>query len=331
MKAIIVILIVLILSAGLTIGLIFYPGSTPEAIVKIPQGTPAVVIADILEENDIIGSRLLFRLYVKAIGAEKKLSYGEFHFPSRISLKKAVDLLVDGKVKLHPVTVIEGLTISQTAEVLAASGLVDRDRFDSLCRDSLLVKELTGLPLLSLEGFLYPETYMFPSKVTEEYVARTMVRTFFRKLSSIEIKEEDDNNDFNNHTYDMLKLASIIEKEATFRYEKPLISGVYHNRLRIGMRLQADPTVAYVLSKDNIFRSVILYRDLEIDSPYNTYRNKGLPPTPICSPSIASIKAAFQPEETEYLFFFANRYGRHTFSRTYREHLQGLRALRSGS
>ncbi len=335
MKLVIAIVIALLLIVSLVTGTIYFPLNSPEAIVEIPQGAPAIVIAESLHNKGVIRNKLLFRLYIKAIGVEKYLSYGEFHFGENKSLKGVVDQLLEGRVKLHPVTIIEGLTISQTADQIANAGFIDRDRFSALCRDSLLAEELTGLQVGSLEGFLYPDTYMLPASVTEEYVIRTMVQKFFRKLSSIEIDHKDNENDsksiLDNYKYDMLKLASIIEKEATFSDEKPLISGVYHNRMRIGMRLQADPTVAYVLSKDDIFRSVILYRDLEIDSPYNTYRKKGLPPTPICSPSIASIEAAFHPEETDYLFFFANRYGRHIFSRTYRDHLQGLRALRSGS
>lgn len=389
MKYLIICLIIIIMIAAVFAAAVYIPYNSRESVTEIANGASASGIAETLYENGVISNKLIFRIYVTLRGREQKLSFGEYHFPPRLSLSEVVTKLETGKVKLHPVTITEGLTISETAARYSKASHIDYDKFISICSDSSFAYQLTGLPVNKLEGFLYPDTYLFPKQVSEEYIIRNMVRTLASKITTVkkelgypchytaeenvccfgeksgllshfshvgsgrcDIDEEEcpsacpyvsvceetqqisqPENFFIPGTlqdiYEVLILASIVEKEATFDDEKPLIAGVYHNRLRRGMRLQADPTVAYALEQAGIVRrSKIYYRDLQIDSPYNTYRNKGLPPTPICSPSIKSIKAVLNPAETDYLFFFSNNRGRHIFSKTYREHLNGLRKLR---
>ncbi len=314
--------IVLIL-AGYELYLVFAPHDLSEVIIRIEQGDTAEEIAEKLAANDVIRSKLCFILYVKITGIDEDLSYGEYFFSERKTIPGVAKKLKQAQVRLYRITIPEGLTIRQTAEIFADKGFISSDIFVSLCSDSLFAYHLTGHNVQTLEGFLYPETYHIPRNASEEYIISTMVAESFKQTRSLEFPSQKGYS-----FYDTLILASIVEREATFRDEMPLIAGVYHHRLRIGKRLQADPTVAYALAKEGIFRSRIYYVDLEIQSPYNTYRYSGLPPAPICSPSLAAIEAAHNPQDTDYLFFFADRRGRHIFSRTYREHLNKQRALR---
>lgn len=237
-----------------------------------------------------------------------------------------VQKLLEGDVMMQRITIPEGLTIRETARSMQSQGLGIYDIFLELCTDPDFTYHLTGFEVPTLEGFLYPDTYHFADGVSEEFIIRQLVNEFFKKTSTLQLPEE-----FNLSFYEMIILASIVEKEATFSDEKPMIASVFLNRLRIGKRLQADPTIAYALAKHGIRRSTIFYVDLEIESPYNTYRRAGLPPTPICSPSISSMQAVLEPAKSTFLYFFADGRGRHIFSRTYQEHLNKQRALRSRS
>ena len=163
-----------------------------------------------------------------------------------------------------------------------------------------------------MEGFLYPDTYYFPKGATEKFIIKTMVDNFYKKTSDLNISP-----DFKLDFYQTLIIASIVERESGLQEEKPLIAGVYVNRFLKGYKLQADPTVAYVLEQKGKSRKKIFYKDLLVDSPYNTYLYKGLPPTPIANPSLDTIKAVLNYEPTDYMFFFANN-GRHIFSKTYK-------------
>ncbi len=318
--------LVLIVPLSYEIAMMITPYNSSEIIVEIPKGMPASLIGAKLAEEGVIRSKFRFIAYVRFTGIENELSYGEYLIPANSNFIKVINRLRDANIVYHQLTIIEGLTLKETAILVEQKGFGDSQKFLSLCSDSLFIKELTNMPVATLEGFLYPDTYNFPKKASEEYIIRHIVDHFFKIIDRIGIPEN-----YPYSLYEMITLASIVEKEATFCDEKPLIAGVYLNRLQIGKRLQADPTVAYILAQRGIRRKTIFYVDLETDSPYNTYRNNGLPPTPICSPYITSLNAVFNPEESEYLFFFADRKGRHIFSRTYREHLDRQRALRNSS
>jgi UPF0755 protein len=188
--------------------------------------------------------------------------------------------------------------------------------------DTTLIRRLTGMQLSSLEGFLYPETYLFPVYSNADSILAIMTNEFFRKLSraGIDIHRQED-------FYAKLILASIVEKEAGYAEERPIIAGVFERRLRLGMALQSCPTVDYILEKRGIRREVLTNQDTQIKSPYNTYRNPGLPPTPISNPQVSSIAAALTPASHNYLYFFADKQGNNVFTASYEEHQRRQRQM----
>jgi len=219
-------------------------------------------------------------------------------------------------VLLNKITIPEGLTAWKTCKLLARKEFGTYQGFLSLCNDSLFAKKLTGFNIPNLEGFLYPETYHFPEKVTEKFILSHIVKEFFNQTAELDFRPNK-KLDF----YETIILASIVEREAKIEDEKPTIASVYVNRIKYNYKLQADPTVAYVLELQGKHRKKLYYRDLKIDSPYNTYKHLGLPPTPICSPSKSSIAAVLDPADTDFFFFFADGSGRHEFTQTYQQHI----------
>ena len=311
--AVVIVIVVLVLYAT---SLVILPKKVNEVLIDISHGESALSIAEKLYEKNVIRNIRVFYLYVKFTDMDKILSFGKYHFSGKLSLLEVVDILGSGKVVLRKVTIPEGLTIIKTARVLSQYGFADYDKFVALCNDSLFARKLTGFSVSSLEGFLYPETYHFPYEVSEEYIIKTLVQEFFSQTQSFDFAPNSDLN-----FYETLILASIVEREARFKEEQTTIASVYLNRIKYNYKLQADPTVAYALEQQGKIRKKIYYRDLKIDSPYNTYKNYGLPPTPICSPAISSIQAVLEPAETDYFFFFANGSGRHEFNQTYQQHI----------
>jgi UPF0755 protein len=218
-----------------------------------------------------------------------------------------------GTIVLHPVTIPEGYTIRQIAQVVGAAGLADPGEFVRLANDARFVESL-GLGQPSLEGYLFPDTYAFPRRVSTEHVIRQMVDRF-QEVYSPQWDVQAARIGLTRHQ--VVTLASIIEKETGDEAERPFISAVFHNRLRLRIPLQSDPTVIYPIKGfDGNLRKVDLVRD----SPYNTYRRRGLPPGPIANPGRAALEAALYPASVEYLFFVSRNDGTHQFSRSLREH-----------
>ena len=306
----------MILSTLYAVSHVILPKKVNEVLIDISKGESAHSIAAKLYEKKVISSKRIFYLYVKFTDIDKTLSFGKYHFSGELSLPDVVKILKLGKVVLRKITIPEGLTIKKTAKVLSQYGFVDQDKFITLCNDSLFAKKLTGFSAASLEGFLYPETYHFPFEVSEQYIIKTLVQEFFSQTRDFDFAPNRGLN-----FYETIVLASIVEREARFRDEQPTIASVYLNRIKYNYKLQADPTVAYALELQGKIRKKIYYRDLKIDSPYNTYKNFGLPPAPICSPAISAIQAVLEPAETDYFFFFANGSGRHEFNQTYQQHI----------
>ncbi len=299
----------------------------PEAlakVVRIPQGLPAWDIIYLLEEEGIIANPDLFRLIVWLEGAEQHLQAGSYLLSPQMTPLEIIEHLRTGRVQTERVVIPEGFEIKQIADALAERGLVDRERFIELASDAHLVfgESLPlDLPIPSLEGYLYPDTYHFNEGQTEEDIIGQMVDRFIA-VTEAEILPLLENSEFTLH--EVVTLASIVEREIMVDHERPVVASVYLNRLAIDMPLQADPTVRYVTPEE---RPQVLYRDLEIDSPYNTYRYRGLPPGPIASPGLASMLAVLEPAETDYFFFVSRRDGTHEFTRTYDEHLRARRTL----
>jgi len=294
----------------------FVPHQVEETVIEIKQGSGAQQISNLLESKGIIRSRLLFNAYIRLNKVDKKLSYGRYLFHGEMTLSDVVKVLTSANVLLKSLTIPEGLTLLQTAKLLSARGFGDYDTFLALSRDSIFASSLVNMPVKSLEGFLFPETYKLPEDASEEYLIKILVREFKRQTADLDFSGSAEG------LFPNIILASIVEREAHHRDEYPVIAGVYLNRLHDNHKLQADPTVAYILAKRGIKRRKIYYKDLRIDNPYNTYKYTGLPPGPICSPGIDAINSVLTPHDTDYYFFFAGNNGRHEFSRTYSEHLR---------
>jgi UPF0755 protein len=296
--------------------LFFLPLTVNETIFEVEKGDSALTIAKKLHQHNLIKNKNAFYYYVRLSGQQGDLSYGKYLFKEDINMLEVLKKIREGRVLLQKVTIPEGLPAWRICRLLSERGFGNYQRYVSLYTDSLFAKKVTGFNIPSLEGFLYPETYHLPDEASEEFILTLLVKEFFNQTAELDFKPNE-LLDF----YDTIILASIVEMEARLSAEKPLIASVYLNRLKYSYKLQADPTVAYILELQGKRRSKIYYKDLLIDSPYNTYKYSGLPPTPICSPSHSSIDAVLNPAESDYFFFFADGSGGHTFTRTYEQHL----------
>jgi UPF0755 protein len=290
---------------------LFLKGERVEKIVVIPKGATLYQIAEELERADIIWSRWVFMALAKVLSAEKRMIAGEYRFCTNSSLFSVLNALKEGRVVLHRFTIPEGWRLKDIAQYFEDMRFLSRDRFLALCHNQDFIKEL-GILADSAEGYLFPDTYRFARGVSEEEVIKTMVKRCMEVLSEL---EADD-------VHKVLTLASIIEKEAKLAEEKPIISSVFHNRLKRGLPLQSCATVLYALGKH---KQRLSHKDLETDSEYNTYIHPGLPPGPICSPGADSIKACLNPADTDYLYFVVKEDVRHHFAKTLKEHITAKR------
>lgn len=284
--------------------------------VEIPGGVSYSKGLDILQENEIIKSKLGLLIIGKITGADTQLKPGYYSLSASMSPLQIFDDLIAGRTIQFTVTIPEGSTLQQIKEKFLEKGLLDDESWQLAYDKDFL--SLLGINAPSLEGYIFPDTYNF-SKGTDP---GTIFRIMVQRLR--EVFDEDMTarmGELRMSENRVLTLASIIEKEAIYDLERPLISAVYHNRLRKKMKLQADPTVMYgVETRDTRIR----YRDLRRETPYNTYKIKGLPPGPIASPGLKSIKAALNPADVDYLFFVSKNDGTHFFSRTGKEHVEAV-------
>lgn len=295
---------------------------TGEKTLFVSRGKSFSAIVDSLESTGIIRSRPLFVFVAKVMGGTRQLHAGKYLFPSGISNVDIVRWLQEGKgTVLIGVTVREGVRSRTEARIFASALGIDSARYVSLVRDQSFIRSL-GIDAPSLEGYLLPETYRFPWQPEEQEVIRRQVQQF-REFYSDSLKARA--GELGWTTNQVLTMASIVEGEAVLDEERPIISGVYHNRLRKGMRLEADPTVQFIL-EDGPRR--LLYSDLRRDSPYNTYRYAGLPPGPINNPGKASIYSALYPAQNRYLYFVADGKGGHWFSESFAAHSRNVKKYR---
>ena len=298
-----------------------WPASHPPgARIRVEAGSGAAVVGASLAQQGWVRSAAAFVVWSRLTGSDRQLQAGYYRAAGRLNLVELVRLLTSGRPLEETVTIPEGSTIRTIAALLAQRGLVDPDRFVRLALDDRwlggeLARRL-GKPPGSLEGYLFPDTYRFSPGQGEEQILRRMVARFVERVLPI-YRELGEGSGLSLH--EAVILASIVEKEAMVDPERPLIASVFRNRLRLGRPLQADPTVLYALG-DGPRR--LTREDLAVDSPYNTYRYPGLPPTPIASPGEASLRAVLAPASTPYLYFVARGDGTHIFSRTFREHRQ---------
>lgn len=296
-------------------------GAEPVDVVVEP-GTTVRALGRRLEDDGVIRSALLFELWLRARGDAGRIQAGTYRMPPDRALPAVVDMLVTGETVLAEVTVPEGLRLEQVAGIVARALEVDSAVFVAAATDSVLAESL-GVEAPTLEGYLFPETYQVDPSTTAREMVRLMVGQFQEVFDQAWQARADSLGVTVN---ELVTLASIVEEEARVADERKTIAGVFWNRLRLGMRLEADPTVQYALGGH---RERVLYRDLEIDSPYNTYLNAGLPPGPIASPGRAALEATLYPDSVPYLFFVATgEGGRHAFSETLAEHERKRRELR---
>jgi len=279
----------------------------------IKKGDTAFLVAKRLKRMQLIKSKWFFIGLVKLTGQSRKLQKGLYHFSGKDSTLEIFWKTVRGKIYTIHVTIPEGYSIWQIDELLSNKGITRQKKFLHFALKNNLYKKISYLPNSNLEGFLFPNTYAFPKNATVTNIALTMIKEFSNKII-----RKYHNELKNRNLYKVLKMASLIEKEAKLKAEQPIISQVFWRRLKIGMKLGCDPTVAYAVKKFKAER--ILYRDLKFNSPFNTYLYKGLPPTPISNPGVSAFDAALHPAKSTYLYFVAKNDGSHYFSKTLREH-----------
>jgi UPF0755 protein len=293
-------------------------GNTEERIVVVVPGQPLSATVKALEREGVIRTPFLFTLYARLDGRDRRIKAGEYALRASLSPQEILAIMEKGAVKLYRLTVPEGLNLHQTAELIAKSGLAGLQDVLAAAADPAAASRL-GVAAPTLEGYLYPDTYFFPRGVSAADIVEAMVKRF-RAVFSPQWEQRAAEIGFSVH--EVVTLASIIEKETAVAGERPLISSVFHNRLKRGMRLETDPTVIYGI-KD--FDGNLTRRHLETPTPYNTYIIKGLPPGPIASPGAATLKAALFPAETDYLFFVSRNNGSHEFSTTLADHNRAVR------
>jgi UPF0755 protein len=302
---------------------LFYSGNHIEAgepqfsIVQIKSGSSVAEIGATLASQGLIASELVFKGTAAIRGKARSLKAGEYRFDRSMSLLDILSFLEQGRVMLHKFTIPEGSTVEHIAELLAREGLADPRQILALGADERFCSEL-GFDGPILEGFLFPETYKIAKGLPAKHVVRIMVDRFWRVWSS-ETKERPDADKINLR--EIISIASIIEKEAIYDDEELLVSSVIYNRLDLAMPLQCDVTIRYPL--DN-YGADLTYADLHLDSPYNSYLYRGLPPTPICNPGLTAIRAALNPPKTDYLYFVSMNNGRHKFSTNLRDHNEAV-------
>ena len=284
-----------------------------EITFQIPSGSSLHKVSKILKKNRIIKNETFFILAVKLMGYEKKLQAGKFNLQKKTNNFQLIKKLVYGNESLVSVTVLEGWSLTQISQEIEKKIGIKHMDFLEVSRHPQLLKKL-GIVATSIEGYLFPDTYFFSEGVRPESIIETMVFQF-KKNFSTDFKNRMREIGFNE--IEVITLASIIEGEAIFDIERSKVSSVYHNRLKKGMKLQADPTIQYIIEGPP---RRLLNKDLKIESPYNTYLNYGLPPGPINNPGLQSIKAALFPKETNFYYFVAKGDGYHTFTQTEKEH-----------
>jgi UPF0755 protein len=278
----------------------------------VEEGLSLKQVATSLEEKGIIKNKTFFLLWARLRGYGKSIKSGEYSLSPAMAPVKIFDILTRGIIITHPVTFPEGFSAEQIGETLARNINVDKSEFLSLVHNSVILKKY-GISGESLEGYLYPDTYQFSRVQSPESIIEVMTGRFNEVISPLRKRIGETGMTLEN----VVTLASIVEKETGRADERPLIAGVFSNRIKKGMRLDSDPTVIYGI-KD--FNGNLTRDDLHRYTPYNTYVIKGLPPGPICNPGIESIRAVLYPADTDYLYFVAKNDGTHYFSRSLEEH-----------
>jgi UPF0755 protein len=311
-----------IMGIALTMALYQRPTAGPPVLFTVQSGEAFSTIRDRLANDGLVGRPRAWALYAMFRRYDRQIKAGTYLLTPGERPKDILSKLVAGEIHRVSITIPEGFMHRQIAGVLGSQVNVDSTQFARLLTDDLLLADFQ-IEGSSVEGYLFPDTYLIPWGLGPREIARTMIARLDEVFDDT-LRARAEEMGLTRH--ELLTLASIVEAETKLADELPRVSAVYHNRLRKGMRLEADPTVAYAMGG---YKGRLFYRDLEIDSPYNTYKHDGLPPGPICNPGRAAIVAALYPDTTSTaMYFVAQGDGRHVFSRTLSEHLAAVRKVR---
>jgi UPF0755 protein len=338
--------VVLLLSALVAVIWVLVLGSMPVSSDKSPvrvlitQGASAREVASILHEHGLIRSQFVFRLTCRVGGSSGRLKPGVYEMNRAMGVPEIVKRLVEGQTLEQWVTIPEGYTARQIGDLLESKQLAGSDAFVRLAiEQGYEFPRYTFTHGSNLEGYLFPDTYLVSRGTNPRVIVDKMLQTFERKVvsacrsrieSAIRNRPELKGSSFAEGLHKILVLASMVEREARIPRDRPLIAAVLWNRLGRHMRLEVDATVSYRPGESKENKDRILYSDLAASSPYNTYRNGGLPPTPICNPGVAAVEAVLSPAQVDYLFYVAKPDGSHVFSRTFEEHVKAKNAIRNG-
>ena len=302
-KLFVIIFIIFIILAGTTVYQ-FVKKDKYNLVLEIDKDKPLKESLSVLP----VSNNPFFKLYLKFRNDGKDIKAGNYELRGKFNMIELVSMLESGKSKVFKFTIIEGNTVKNVIDKLVADGKGKRENFEKAFKE---IDFSYPTPDGNFEGYLYPETYFIPESYDEKSIINIFLKEFLKKFP---VESYPDKDEF----YQKLIMASILEREAAVESEKPIMASVFYNRIAKNMTLSADSTVNFVF---NYEKKRIYYKDLEVDSPYNTYKNKGLPPGPICNPTVSSVEAAYHPADTEYLFFVTKGGGEHFFSKTYKEHL----------
>jgi len=320
-------IIILILLVAAIIGIFWYSGLdkpvtlSEEVTITIEEGSSTTKISKVLHENGITRNKNAFKNYAKKADITGDLRPGTYTFSGMVSLEDiGIEMTTKGQqAESIKITIPEGLKVTEIADIFAESGLADKEDFLEYAQNGDFPYDYIPAPGTEnrLEGFLFPNTYMFDSTWGAEEIIDLLLAQFDKVWT--EGNYQSRAKELGYSTLEIITIASMVEKEARVDAERTTISSVIHNRLNIDMLLQIDATIQFLFDE---YKDPLLYKDLEIDSPYNTYKNYGLPPGPIASPGEACIKAALYPESTDYLYYRAKASGtgEHWFTKTLAEH-----------
>lgn len=318
-----------VIALGAVAGLGYYLNTSPDemsdeiVVFHVEEGASFNLIADDLQLSGLIRSSLFLKVYNKVMGSSILIKKGSYNIEMNLTTLSIVKQLEEGKQKLLPVVIPEGVTLRKIDGLLAEAGITGEGQFLSAALDGSYLMDY-GIEASTLEGFLFPDTYSFQQNYPAEKVVSHMVDVFFQKL-------EDVYPDYNMLTgrqiYDKIILSSIIEREYRVAEEAATMASVFYNRIDQDWPLQSCATIVYVITEEQKrpHPERLLFSDLEIDSDFNTYQKKGLPPAPISNPGIVALDAVFNPAQTDYMFFVVKdiEAGTHLFSRSYGDHQRG--------
>ncbi|WP_196594936.1 endolytic transglycosylase MltG [Pectinatus sottacetonis] len=294
-------------------------------VIEIKPGMQTVQIASLLKDKGIIYHDIYFRVLANIEGLDKELKVGRYVLHKNMTDSEVMQLLISGpRVSIVKITIPEGYTVEQIADLLAENGVVDRDKFLALAKTYVpydYMKNSNPYIRYAVEGYLFPDTYEFRIDSSAKYVMDVMTGQFNRKFNET-LRNRAGNLGLSVNS--VVIMASLVEAEAKFNEDRPVIAQVFFNRLKINMPLQSDTTIQYALMHR---KASISIKDTKMDSPYNTYKHYGLPPGPVDNPGLASLKAVLYPEKNDYLYFVADSSGHNHYSHTYQEHLNKIKNL----